>query len=1073
MPARALPADHAAVKFLLPLLCLALACSPSGRGAECASTRDCPSPLTCSAAGRCVSSGFCVGSASCDADAQCQSGLHCANGCCTPGTAGSCAKDADCSAHPSTPVCDLAQGACVACVTAADCGPGNLCQANACVAQQGCSSSGECRDPTPVCDVALHACVACLSAADCADPLRPNCDASHHCVASAACRDDGDCAKPAPKCQPGSGRCVACLSTADCPAPLVCDPKQLVCLKPQATTCTVDADCASNPAAPRCGPGGACVACTADAQCPAGEACLGNACAVRQCGADTDCAAPTARCDLGASPHSCVACLADKDCPNGGTCQPDHTCKAPANFCSADADCAQNVAAPHCKVASHSCVACLVPADCGTGKTCTAQDTCAVSTCAADADCASLPGASHCNTVTGTCVQCTTAAQCGAGFRCSNYGCTPVCTAATQAQDCSQPTPICKESAGGNACVQCVKDPDCGAGQICATSNTCVTPQTGCQDNSGCPATTPVCNTAVAPHACVQCLATPDCKNGMGCEPSAHTCTRTGNEGEICNPGGSCNGGLLCVNEGGLAGPVCRVKCDPYAPSACAGDRVCSWLGFDAAGAFFGDCTPSNNHGKVGAACDPRVGDSCDWNLLCAPRSSTTGVCAAVCNPGGSACGSQPCNAIAGAVSSSGALQRFGYCGPASRWGQTCTSDTSLAGPDCGDPLGAAGKGGLFCAPSYLTAESPAASVLALCSYTPAATTATGGASASCAGHGDTDCRTGVCLSDGTLTCFSGCYYTSDCARDGNPASTYCFDLNFVTSTKSNTVASCEPTCRDDADCAALGSGFARACVPAPTHINSSWRAACSPVAGAGKAGARCSGGTDCASGTCVTGATLEAIELGLSAGPGAARDGFCLGACSQASDCATGGTVCSLDAALPLQPLDTGDKGVMGAPHAGVCWPASCARNADCAGLSLDPATPRVCAPYKKTAYASTDNARACTQDFDCASGVCNAAANNPNPGGSFGTSAGVFGPNGKCRAVTWALECAPSLGAAKAGPGAACAHSNECQTGHCLSNGAQGWCFGACSSNADCQGGTRCAQGTYLGLSASFCQP
>jgi hypothetical protein len=562
----------------------------------------------------------------------------------------------------------------------------------------------------------------------------------------------------------------------------------------------------------------------------------------------------------------------------------------------------------------------------------------------------------------------------------------------------------------------------------------------------------------------------------MGCDPAAHTCTLSGGAGQICRPGGACDAGLLCINEGGANGPVCRPRCDPYA-SACAGTSVCFWLDFDSSGAFEGYCAAPNGHGKLGASCDPTRVDSCEWNLICAPTSIASGVCRSLCDPAKTGnCAANVCNGIVGAESASGALLKFGYCAAASSWGQSCVTDTpSPAGSvgDCGSALSAAGTGaGLFCAPSFLPSESPQSSIVAVCSYTPALATAIGGAGTSCAQHTDNDCRTGVCLTDGPVTCFSGCYYTADCGRDGSASGVYCFDVNFATAQKSNIIASCEPTCRDDADCAALGSTLGRACDPSPTHIGSSWRAVCAPVVGTGKAGARCTGGTDCASGTCVTGATLQAIELSQTVAGFVAKDGFCLGSASSAADCAVPGTAFSISAALPLHSLETGDQGVMGAPHPGVCWPSSCTRDPDCAGFSADEtSTPRVCAPYKTTTWASIDNAPNCVSDLDCAI-ACNSSTNNPNPGGAYGANAGIYGPNGKCREITWALECAPSLGGSKLGPGAACTRSTDCRTGHCLTPG--NYCFGGCAiGGTDCAAGTTCKAGTYLGMTASFCQP
>ncbi|HEX8950731.1 MAG TPA: hypothetical protein VF945_02750, partial [Polyangia bacterium] len=657
-------------------------------------------------------------------------------------------------------------------------------------------------------------------------------------------------------------------------------------------------------------------------------------------------------------------------------------------------------------------------------------------------------------------------------YKCVGDACKPVCTAATQKTDCPAAAPICRASPYP-ACVQCVQSTDCAAGQVCTSSNTCVA-QAGCTTNANCtnPAT-PVCSGG----NCVQCAADSDCKNGMGCDATAHTCTLTGGSGQICGPSQTCNAGLLCIDEGGPNGPVCRPRCDPYA-AACAGGTVCSWIGFDPAGAFEGYCSAPNGKGALGAACNPALADSCEWNLICAPTSATAGVCRAMCDPARTGnCGANTCNAVTGAVSASGALEKFGYCAPASKWGQPCVTDTPASGVgDCGSALSTAGTGtGLFCAPSYLPAESPQASVVAICSFTPNVATAIGGAGDSCAAHTDNDCRTGVCLSDGPVTCFSGCISNADCARDGAASTVYCFDIDFQTPWKANLVSSCEPACRNDADCTALG-GLGRSCDPQPTHNGSSWRAACAPVSGSGAAGTTCTGGTGCTSGVCVTGATLQNIELGQSVSGFVARDGFCFGSAASTSDCAANGTVFSINAALPLSPTN-GDQGVMGKPNAGTCWPMACTRDNDCAGLSADPNTPRVCAPYKTTTVTTTDTATACTSDTQCLTGpgVCNTAANNPNPGGVYGSNAGIYGPNGRCRQVTWALECAPSLGASKLGPGAACTYSTDCRTGHCLVPGGGGasYCFGGCSADADCATGTTCKSGLYLGIAARFCQP
>src|SRR5206468_1475262 len=141
----------------------------------------------------------------------------------------------------------------------------------------------------------------------------------------------------------------------------------------------------------------------------------------------------------------------------------------------------------------------------------------------------------------------------------------------------------------------------------------------------------------------------------------------------------------------------------------------CSWIDFDATGAFEGYCSPPNHHGAVNAACDPSAADSCEWNLICAPTSSTAGVCRQICDPSRTGnCGANVCNAVVGAISAAGAPQTFGYCAPASKWGQSCVTDTPSPANSVGNcgflATSAAGDGNeLYCSPSFLPAESPQA----------------------------------------------------------------------------------------------------------------------------------------------------------------------------------------------------------------------------------------------------------------------------------------------------------------------------------------------------------------------------
>jgi len=1090
-----------------------LACGPHVSLQTCTTSADCPSPQTC-VSGSCVNSACGVGAPTCSADTDCSSTQHCAAGCCVAGAPGTCTTNTDCTNESGTPVCDPLTGSCVACVANRDCGIGFTCTNNSCVGTGGCFANSDCKTAAdPVCNVNTRTCVQCMASTDCTSANTPVCNADHVCVSSAGCSSDSDCAAPTPRCSTG-GACVQCLSTADCANGLTCSVSH-TCVQPSATTCDpqsdggTDSDCASSSATPHCLPGsagsssGTCVACVTTDQCPPADICAtGNTCQPLRCTGNSDCQNPAAPvCNTAASPPGCVACLQSSDCANGGTCQADHTCLAPVSACVDDSGCASNAADPHCAIVSggtNKCVACRLtgqcgssacPNDCGAGQVCGQGNLCVNVSCTSDAQCTD-PRRPHCQTgangAAGTCVQCVSASQCAVGDRCdSDNTCQPICTTATQAQDCPTGTPLCKVSPSGNSCVQCLGDSDCGGSTpTCSSSNSCIaTPPTGCQGNSDCPAGQQVCDTATSPHSCVQCLATSDCSNGDLCNTATNTCAPPpeGGEGQACFSNQTCNAGLLCIDEGG-ASPVCREQCDPTDDTVCASvsaSDVCEWLSFDSNGVLIGVCEPGNGNGQTGDACDPTQIDSCEWNLLCAPTSSSGGVCSALCTPGGS-CDSGSCNSIVGALSSSGAVLDLGYCGSSSSWGTACVTDTGSAGADCGDDPSLAGSGtALFCTPSTLPAEYPAVDIVGTCQFGPAASSAVGGTDTSCAALGGDDCRTGVCLADGSQTCFAGCRYNADCTRDctqegGCATTSDCFAVNYSEGDATGVVGTCEPTCRDDLDCPA-GS-----CQPSPVFGGSSWQAICGPVSGAGKAGSACSGGAACESGVCLTASTMEAIELGVTSTGATATDGICLGAClpSASGDCASG-SICSTTAALPLSPINTGDLGVVGKVNPGVCIGAACTSNASCAGLSADASTPRVCAPYKTTTMASVDTAKKCTSDANCTGSsswvaTCNTTANNPNPGTAFGSNAGIFGPNGFCRAVGWSLGCMPSLGAAKLGPGATCTAATDCQTGHCINNGgASEYCYGACASDSDCLNGTTCQSGTYLGLATKHCMP
>jgi hypothetical protein len=140
-------------------------------------------------------------------------GNLCISDTCAPG----CHSGRDCPATKK--ICDPSggpNGACVECVTQADCPAGDACFAGSCA--RSCNVESDC--PGQHCDTAKHVCVACVSSDQC--PIGNLC-ANDACVPG--CMSDRDCPASAPHCdgavQP-RGACVQCLTPNDCPAGVAC-----------------------------------------------------------------------------------------------------------------------------------------------------------------------------------------------------------------------------------------------------------------------------------------------------------------------------------------------------------------------------------------------------------------------------------------------------------------------------------------------------------------------------------------------------------------------------------------------------------------------------------------------------------------------------------------------------------------------------------------------------------------------------------------------------------------------------------------------------------------------------------
>ncbi|CAN5924200.1 hypothetical protein BH11MYX4_BH11MYX4_63060 [soil metagenome] len=160
----------------------------------------------------------------CTSDATC-GGLRCdlANGACV-----ACLGDADCTTS-GLPRCEPTSHVCVACLNRPDCSKRQDCDTvtNRCL--DACFDSD---DPCPtagfVCADDLGRCIECKTSASCAASANgPVCDIPiGRCV---QCSGNAQCPSSKPICDRRTGRCQACVVSATCGAGAVCDPTTLTC----------------------------------------------------------------------------------------------------------------------------------------------------------------------------------------------------------------------------------------------------------------------------------------------------------------------------------------------------------------------------------------------------------------------------------------------------------------------------------------------------------------------------------------------------------------------------------------------------------------------------------------------------------------------------------------------------------------------------------------------------------------------------------------------------------------------------------------------------------------------------
>jgi hypothetical protein len=253
-----------------------------------------------------------------------------------------CRTNADCPPNGGR-VCVLGQ--CAACAVNGDCGTGEACFPANHTCQTACTANADCPQigapNARLCNTPSGACVGCLTSADCTDPALPVCEPQRGQCGDCASRLD--CSVSRPACDLQTARCVVCLVDGDCGAGYACRQDH----ECQAL-CTGNADCAGTPNRPLCNvPTGACVECLAAADCaqgtpvcnPTNHQCVG-------CAANTDCPVTAPICS---TTGQCEQCTVNADCPADGgrrVCRPVagvRTCVECAN----NADCT-NAALPNC-----------------------------------------------------------------------------------------------------------------------------------------------------------------------------------------------------------------------------------------------------------------------------------------------------------------------------------------------------------------------------------------------------------------------------------------------------------------------------------------------------------------------------------------------------------------------------------------------------------------------------------------------------------------------------------------------------------------------------------------------------
>lgn len=571
----------------------------------------------------------------------------------------------------------------------------------------------------------------------------------------------------------------------------------------------------------------------------------------------------------------------------------------------------------------------------------------------------------------GHCTQlalCTDDVECGLGENCLDGTCHFTGCAANS--DCA--SGACRLDVF--TCAECGKNADCPTTRpVCDTaSNTCVQ----CSSDTQCSPPGPAhCNGPTG--ACVHCLEDKHCPNGLSCN-AAHICAGAKlNAG--CPMGVACDANLICVALGGVN--TCLSSC-PLAAPTCKAGEICykltysggSGLVFDQGGPL-GVCYPPQAalKGYRESCTRPAASVStsnCQPNLTCVPDSQNVSLCRTYCDlQVSNACPTgEKCHPFKG--DSGGRL--YGLCYPDNGWGDPCANDSSC-------------KPNLACTPfedpSAFDDLTPvcqfavgAAPGLAPCQNTPLADGGTLPA--------DKVCQSGACAADPLLSsakffCYAACKKDADCSVAGRTG--VCDgDFAFPAGAAPGKVKGCRPACGNTASCA-YDYGASIVCRSRYTPgYNPTFVTSCAPPAGLLGPGAACTTSGQCRSGFCLT-----------EDGRGVPRRGACAEPCTATTDCAlldggasaTGPLACAPQTFLGFKGFDgvtnSYDDLLLSAP---LCQGAGCATDDDCGDAGVvcvpdaDPADAgkRLMLRCRRPTTGVLPGASPCSQDTDCASGVC-----------------------------------------------------------------------------------------------------